>query len=63
MVTTIIYLFLWIPDILKVLCNVLYESILKAYFFINIGFFKYPMSLTIVTNFHGELLNSVCVKT
>ena len=60
MVITIICVFLWIPDILKE--NVLYESVLNAYFFINIGFFKYPMSLTILTKFHDDRLNSLHVK-
>ena len=40
MVITIICVFLWIPNILKELCNVLYESVLKACFFINIVYFK-----------------------
>jgi hypothetical protein len=62
LVTTIICVFLWIPDVLKELCNVLYESVLKAYFFINICFFKYPMSLTILRNCHDDLLNSLVVK-
>ena len=35
MVTTIVCVFLWIPDILKELRNVLYESVLKSYFFHN----------------------------
>ena len=43
MVTTIICVFMWIPEILKEPRNVLYKFVLKAYFFIN-----HPMSLTIL---------------
>ena len=50
------------PDILKELRNVFYESVLKAYFFINIGFFQYPMSLTILKKFHDDQLNNLRVK-
>jgi hypothetical protein len=39
MVTTIICVFLWRPDILKELCNVLYESVLKSYFLIKYWIF------------------------
>jgi hypothetical protein len=60
-VTTIICVFLWISDILKELRNVLYESVLKAYCFHNIVYFKYPVSLTILTRFHDRL-NSLRVK-
>jgi hypothetical protein len=42
MVTTIICSILWIPDILKELCNVLYESVLKAYFSSILVLFQYP---------------------
>jgi hypothetical protein len=62
MATSITCVFLWIPNILKELRNVLYKSVLKAYFFINIGFLKYPMSLTILTKFHDDRLNSLCLK-
>jgi hypothetical protein len=62
MVITIICVFLWIPDILKELHNVLCESVLKAYFFINIGFCKYSMSLTILMKFPDGWLNSLHVK-
>jgi hypothetical protein len=47
MITTIICVFLWIPYVLKELCNVLYESDLEAYCFIKIGFSQYSMSFTI----------------
>ena len=59
MVTTIICVFLWISDIFKELRNVLYESVLKAYFFFNLGSFMYSMFLTVLTKFHDDRLNSL----
>jgi len=54
MVTTTICVFLWIPDILKELRNMLYESVLKAYF--SSIFFQYP------TKFNDVRLNCLRVK-